>query len=139
MNNDLIFQIANSFVLLGWMPLIFAPNWKHTIFVSRSLVIVPLAVFYAVLVFSGISDFDPRDFSTLEGIKVLFANDTALVTGWIHYLAFDLFVGTYIVHKGIETQMPRWLFTLCLPFTFMFGPIGLLIFFIIQYARRKNI
>jgi hypothetical protein len=139
MNNELFFQIANSFVLLGWIPLFVAPNGKFTRVISRTLVIVPLAIFYIALVFSGISDFDPRAFSTLEGIKVLFANDTALVAGWIHYLVFDLFVGTYIVQKGVETKMPRWLFTLCLPFTFMFGPLGLLIFSIIQFARRQNV
>jgi hypothetical protein len=139
MNNDLLFQLANSFAFLGWIPLFVAPYWKHTLFVSRTLIIIPLAIFYAVLVASGITDLDPRAFSSLEGIKLLFANDTALVAGWIHYLAFDLFVGTYIVQKGIETQMPRWLFTLCLPFTFMFGPLGLLIFSAIQYARRKNV
>jgi hypothetical protein len=88
---------------------------------------------------SSLNNFDPVAFSSLEGIKVLFANDTALVAGWIHYLAFDLFVGTYIVQKGVETQIPRWLFTLCLPFTFMFGPLGLLIFSVFQFVRGKKV
>lgn len=139
MSNDLIFQMANTFVLLGWIPLFFAPRWKHTMLISRTFVILPLASLYAILVFAGISNFDPQAFSTLQGVKVLFTDESAVVVGWIHYLAFDLFVGTYIVQKGTEGQMPRWLYTICLPFTFMFGPIGLLIFSIIQMVRREKI
>lgn len=138
MNNDLVFQIVNGFAFLGWIPLFAAPFWKHTLFVSRVMIVLPLALFYTVFIFSGISDLDPRSFSSLEGVKALFSNDTALVTGWIHYLAFDLFVGTYIVQQGVQRNLPRWLFTLCLPFTFMFGPLGLLIFSIILFIRKSK-
>lgn len=139
MNNETIFQIANSFVLLGWLLLFFAPKWQHSLFLVRAAVIIPLSFVYAGLVFTGLSDFDPSSFSTFAGVKALFADDSALVAGWVHYLAFDLFVGSYIVQRGVSSQMPRWMYTLCLPFTFMFGPLGLLIFGIIQLARREKI
>ena len=108
-------------------------------FLVRTAVIIPLSLVYAGLVFSGLSQFDPNSFSTLDGIKSLFADESALVAGWVHYLAFDLFVGSYIVQRGIASQMPRWIYTLCLPFTFMFGPLGLLLFGIMQFARRQKI
>jgi hypothetical protein len=138
MNNDLIFQIVNGFAFLGWIPLFAAPFWKYTLFVSRVMVVLPLALFYTVLIFSGVSDLDPNSFSSLEGVKALFSSDTAIVAGWIHYLAFDLFVGTYIVQRGVQLNLPRWLFTLCLPFTFMFGPLGLFLFSIILFARKSK-
>lgn len=139
MNNDMIFQFTNSFVLIGWLLLFFAPKWRHSLFLVRAAVIIPLSLIYAGLVFTGLSEFDPSSFSTLDGVKALFADDSALVAGWVHYLAFDLFVGSYIVQRGIASQMPRWMYTLCLPFTFMFGPLGLLTFGIIQFVRRENI
>jgi hypothetical protein len=139
MNNDTIFQLINSFVLFGWILLLLAPNWRHTIFLVRAAVIIPISLVYAGLVFKGLSQFDPNSFSTLGGVKTLFADESAVVAGWAHYLAFDLFVGSYIVQRGVSSQMPRWMYTLCLPFTFMFGPLGLLIFGIIQLARREKI
>jgi hypothetical protein len=139
MNNDTIFQVINSFVLLGWILLFFAPKWKHTLFLVRTAVIIPISLVYAVLVFTGLPQFDPNSFSTLGGVKALFADESAVVAGWAHYLVFDLFVGSYIVQRGISTQTPRWMYTLCLPFTFMFGPLGLLLFGIMQFARRENI
>jgi hypothetical protein len=75
-------------------------------------------------------NFDPNMFSTLAGVKSLFGQDLGVLVGWIHYLAFDLFVGTYIVKKAQSLQMPRFLYTICLPFTFMFGPLGLLLFYV---------
>ena len=138
MNNDTLFQIANTCALLGWLPLILVPRWKYTLLTSRTFVILPLSILYTIIIFSGISNFDPSAFSTLTGVKELFANDQALIAGWIHYLAFDLFVGTYIVQKGITTETPRWMYTICLPFTFMFGPLGILIFGLMLLARRQN-
>lgn len=88
------------------------------------------------MILTTIQDFDVNSFSTLPNVKALFQNDIALTAGWIHYLAFDLFVGLYIVNKGKELGFSRWQYTLCLPFTFMFGPIGLLIFMITKWIRN---
>jgi hypothetical protein len=63
-------------------------------------------------------------------VRALFANDAALDAGWLHYLAFDLFVGTWIVRQGaLDGMHPLWLL-LCLPVTFMLGPVGFLLFLI---------
>ncbi len=138
MNPDLIFQFANTFVLIGWILLIFFPKWPHTIMMSRTFVVVPLGLLYAFLVLSSIAAFDPNQFSTLAGVKALFADDLAVVVGWIHYLAFDLFVGTYIVSEGVKLKMNRVLYTICLPFTFMFGPVGLLLFMLLKFIHLKK-
>jgi len=75
-------------------------------------------------------------FSKLENVKALFQNDYALAAGWVHYLAFDLFVGAHIVREGIRLEIPRWQYSLCLPFAFMFGPVGLLLFYILKLLNR---
>jgi hypothetical protein len=46
------------------------------------------------------------------------------VAGWIHYLAFDLFIGAWIVEDALSRGVPAWLSIGVLPFTFMFGPHG---------------
>ena len=130
MNPSSIFSFANSFVLLGWILLIFLPTWKHTQTIILNGIVVLFSILYAYLFLKDIGSFNVDSFSTLANVKALFRNDNAVAMGWIHYLAFDLFVGAYIVKKSQQLQISRWLYTLTLPFTFMFGPVGYLLFFI---------
>jgi len=84
----------------------------------------------------GLPSFDPASFSSLSQVKALFQDDAMLTAGWIHYLAFDLFIGSIIVQKGLALKIPRWQYTVCLPFTFMFGPIGLLLFYLFKALKK---
>ena len=134
-----IFSLGNSCILIGWILLIFLPNWKYTQASILNGLIVLYSVVYAYLILKDIGDFRADSFSTLANVKALFQNDNAVAAGWFHYLAFDLFVGAYIVRKSISLGISRWLYTLALPFTFMFGPMGYLIFFIIKSVKTKSI
>ncbi|MGL1539768.1 abscisic acid-deficient protein Aba4 family protein, partial [Vibrio parahaemolyticus] len=49
--------------------------------------------------------------STLANVKALFQNDSAVAAGWLHYLAFDLFVGAYVVRRSIARGISRLLYT----------------------------
>ncbi len=139
MNATSIFSFGNSFVLLGWILLIFLPKWKHTQTIILNGMIVLFALIYSYLLLKDIGSFSIDSFSTLANVKALFQNDNAVAMGWIHYLAFDLFVGAYIVKKSQQLQISRWLYTLPLPFTFMFGPVGYLLFFLIKTFKTNTI
>ncbi|MCP9756829.1 DUF4281 domain-containing protein [Lacihabitans sp. CCS-44] len=134
-----IFSLGNSCILIGWILLIFLPNWKYTQASILNGLIVLYSVVYSYLILKDIGDFRADSFSTLANVKALFQNDNAVAAGWFHYLAFDLFVGAYIVRKSISLGISRWLYTLALPFTFMFGPMGYLIFFIIKSLKTKSL
>jgi hypothetical protein len=136
MDPSILFSFCNSFVLIGWILLLFFPNWKLTSTIVLYVVILLLSLIYSVLILSTIQHFDVNSFSTLGNVKELFQSDIALTAGWIHYLAFDLFVGLYIVSKGKDYGFARWHYTVCLPFTFMFGPVGLLLFMIIKSIKN---
>lgn len=137
MNAESIFSFGNSFVLLGWILLIFVPNWKYTQTLVLNGMIVFFALLYSYMILKDIGNFSMDSFSTLANVKALFQQDDAVAAGWLHYLAFDLFVGAYIVRKSQQLQISRWLYTLPLPFTFMFGPMGYLIFFLIKTFKTK--
>ncbi len=139
MNAASIFSMGNSVIILGWLLLIILPNWKYTQTLVLNGLIILYAIVYSFLILKDIGDFKADSFSTLANVKALFQNDNAVVAGWFHYLAFDLFVGAYIVRKGISIGISRWLYTLPLPFTFMFGPFGYLIFFIIKSAKTRSL
>jgi hypothetical protein len=134
-----LFSFGNSFILLGWLLLIFLPSWKHTQAIILSGIVVLFGVLYTYLIGIDIATFDPSSFSTLANVKALFQNDNALAAGWLHYLAFDLFVGAYIVKASQKIGLSRWVYTLILPFTFMFGPTGYLIYFISKTIKTKSI
>jgi hypothetical protein len=73
-------------------------------------------------------------FSTLAGVTTLFANPWLLLAGWLHYLAFDLLIGTWEARDSVARGVPRWLLVPCLFLTLMFGPMGWLAYVV---ARRS--
>ena len=79
-----------------------------------------------------------ESFGSLSGIASMFQNETAMLAGWVHYLAFDLMVGLYITHNAEKYGINRFVLIPCLFFTFMLGPIGLLLYFIIRIAYTKR-
>lgn len=78
-------------------------------------------------------------FGSLAEVALLFQKDEALLAGWIHYLAFDLFVGMWEASDAAKRNINRWLLLPCLILTFMLGPIGLLLYFIIRGIASKNV
>jgi hypothetical protein len=134
-----IFSFGNSFVLLGWLLLLLLPNWKYTQAVVLNGIILVLAVIYSFLILKDIGSFDADSFGSLENVKALFQNDGAVAAGWFHYLAFDLFVGAYVVKKSKEFGISRWIYSFILPFVFMFGPIGFVIYTIVKTVKTKTI
>ncbi len=139
MSASTIFSFGNSFVLLGWILLVFLPDWKYTQVVILNGIVVFFSILYSYLLGRDIGSFDPNSFSTLANVKILFQNDDAVAAGWLHYLAFDLFVGAYIVRDSRKLAISRWIYTPILPFAFMFGPVGYLIYFLAKSFKTKNI
>ena len=50
------------------------------------------------------------------------------LAGWVHYLAFDLFVGLWIAARADAMRLSLVVQAPILTATFMFGPLGLLLF-----------
>jgi predicted small secreted protein len=138
MSPSTLFDFANFYAFFGWFLLFSAPNWKHTQTIVKYGILVVLGLIYSILVLKGIMNFNVSDFSTLSNVKQLFSKDEALLAGWIHYLCFDLFVGAYIVRKSKELNISRLIYSLILPFTFMFGPVGFVIFTLVSLSKSKH-
>lgn len=133
-----LFNFGNTFVLIGWVLLLVLPNWKHSQAVVLNGVILVLGLVYTYLILGSIGEFDVDSFSTLSNVKDLFQEDVAVAAGWLHYLAFDLFVGAYIVRKSKEIGLSRLIYSFTLPFAFMFGPIGYVLFAIAKAIKAKS-
>ena len=136
-----IFNIINLLVLLGWVPLFVFPFSKFTKKLVDGLFIPFILCFFYVYFLSQTKALFSADFSSLGGILDLFKNSTeeSAAAGWIHYLAFDYFVGCWIVNHSIEKGIPYFVFILPLIFTLFAGPFGLLLFLIIRLFYRRFI
>ncbi len=138
MKAEQIFSIANLLAILGWMLLAVAPFWKWTrrIVLSGAIPLL-LAVAYLILIvlFFGRAE---GGFGSLADVMKLFTNEWATLAGWIHYLAFDLFVGSWETRDAQAHKISRWFVIPCLFLTFMFGPIGFLLYSFLRFFLVKN-
>lgn len=139
MTPDAVFQFANTLVLPHWLLMVVAPRWRPTQWLAKYLPIpVVLALLYIYyLFFGGESSLDFQSFNSLQGVKSLFKADTAVLAGWIHYLAFDLVVGSWILRSSQKRKINHWLIIPCLFFCFMLGPVGFLLYWIIRQISTQ--
>ena len=138
MSNEVLFSICNTAVLPGWLLLALLPRWKWTARLITAVIIpglLGLVYLYLVLTEFGKTE---GGFGSLAQVQQLFANPTMLVAGWIHYLAFDLFLGSWEVRDAQRLGLSHWLVIPCLVLTFLFGPVGLLLYFALRAALKKQ-
>lgn len=128
MDADTIFQLSGPVAIAGWLSL-FASPWFPSFADRFASIIVPalLSVAYVGLMLAFWSGAE-GGFDTLDNVALLFQTRELLLAGWLHYLAFDLFVGAWIVRTARAEGISFWLVLPCLPLTFLFGPAGYLAF-----------
>lgn len=132
-----LFSIVNTGVLPAWVLLAALPRWKWTQVFAAAVTPAILALVYVVVLVPHWGETD-GNFNSLEGVKSLFANDWALLAGWIHYLAFDLFTGCWVVRDARRLEISHVLIVPCLVLTLMFGPAGLLSYLILRFVLRRK-
>jgi len=138
MNPDQIFSICNTLAMVGWIVLIFLKVWKKRDQFVFGILIMLLAIVYSWLIFSSFDKEIFENFSTLNGVSKLFANKQMLLAGWIHYLAFDLLAGIYIIRNAKKNNINHWLITPALVLTFLFGPFGLLLYCLLRGVKTRK-
>jgi len=137
MDADTLFQIASTTVLGGWASLLASP-WIPKVSDSVAALGVPalLSVAYLGLVMAFWSGAQ-GGFDSLASVALLFETREILLAGWIHYLAFDLFVGAWIARSARIADVPFWMVLPCLALTFLFGLAGFLLFLAIRAVRAR--
>jgi len=132
-----IFSMAGMVVLPCWILLAVAPTWRWTQRLATFVAPLLVAGVYAWLLLAHPM---PRGggFSTLAQVAVLFSSPYALLAGWIHYLAFDLFTGAWQAREAARLGISRWIVLPCLLLTFLLGPLGLALFLVLKLAMRKS-
>lgn len=138
MTPDRLFQLASALVGPCWLLLLVAPRWRWT----QRVVTFGWPAFIAVVyVWLLVSHRPPpgSGFSSLAQVQALFSSPYALVAGWIHYLAFDLFIGAWEARDGLRLGISRWLLLPCQLLTFFFGPAGLALYLLLKLVVRRQV
>ncbi|MGB5818379.1 MAG: ABA4-like family protein [Saonia sp.] len=134
-----VFSLANMAAMPMWLLMILLPKWKATRFLIDFKVIpLLLSAVYAIYIFQAIRIGGGMDFGSLASVMALFTEENAVLAGWVHYLAFDLLVGMWILDQNKTLGIHQLLIAPCLIGTFMFGPIGFLLFIIIKSIKQNR-
>ena len=138
MTPSLVFSLSSNLALLAWIYLLFGARWTPKPFaVVRIAVPLVLSVGYASAIGFAIPSWE-GGFSSIESVRLLFQNDWALTAGWVHYLAFDFFVGCWILARSLEDKISHWLVIPCLILAFMLGPVGFLLYWILSTTLKRK-
>jgi hypothetical protein len=124
----LLFGYSGFIAMLGWLALLLAPLAPRLAdMVAGAVIPAVLAVGYSALILVHWSG-APGDFSSLVAVMALFDDPSIALAGWVHYLAFDLFVGAWITRTARAEGIRHLVVLPCLALTFLFGPAGFLAF-----------
>jgi len=138
MSADDLFFWSTRLALVGWMTLIVLPRWRWSAgLIAAAVIPLLLAALYAFLVVKYLVGAG-GGFGSLEQIAALFQNPYVMLAGWIHYLAFDLFIGSWEVRDSRSLGIPHLAIIPCLLLTLMFGPAGLLAYLVMRGALKRR-
>ena len=136
MDVEQIFSMASLIAMIGWLLLLFLARKPVAQLVAGVAIPLILSVGYLLLIalhFRGAEG----GFGSLADVAALFQKQELLLAGWIHYLAFDLFIGAWETRDAQRNGLPHLVVIPCLVMTFMLGPIGLLFYFAIRSAKTR--
>jgi hypothetical protein len=142
MTADSLFRLANSMALAGWLLLAITGFSARASRMISSLItglLVPalLCGLYTVLIAKHWGG-HRGGFNSLSNVMLLFTDRWLVLAGWVHYLAFDLFIGSWQVRDARRNGVPFIAVLPCLVLTFLFGPIGLLLYLIVAGAASRG-
>lgn len=143
MSYETLFTALYVVIVPFWLLLIIAPRWPVTMVLVQSVVpTVLLGGLYGWFFFTGAffgSDLpEGAGFSTLANLKIMFTDDKAVLAGWVHYLVFDLFVGAWETRDAQRRGVNHFVLVPCLLATFVAGPLGLVLYFVVRAAFGKG-
>lgn len=134
MSPEQIFSLLTLVTLSGWLLLALLPRRRDV--VAGKAIPALLAIAYIAILAVNLRG-GSGGFSSLADVALLFSNPWLLLAGWTHYLAFDLFVGSWETRDAVERGLPRLLLLPCLVLTFLFGPAGWLLYMLLRTGYNR--
>ncbi len=139
---DGIFRACGMLAMLGWLCLLVTPLWPRGLrerwprAIGAIAIPALIAAIYTELILLHWSG-HRGGFNSLDAVMELFTDRWLVTAGWIHYLAFDLFIGGWELEDSRRRRVPHLLMIPVLVLTFLFGPIGLLTYLALRLGFRR--
>ena len=144
---EMIYLWLNIGVIPLWFILLFFPQSKFCGYLITS--IFPYLIFSLIYIYLFyyflISDYDFLNnfnlYTGLSNLEDLFSEKSFLILFWTHFLAINLFCGSWIVRDSQKLMIPKSLVFIPLIVTYFIGPLGIFLYWIIRifYARRISL
>lgn len=137
---NLIFTVCTYGVVPAWLLLIFLPNWKWTVnLVQYAWIPALLSLAYVLVFLTKPERVEGAGMGSLDALVLLLNNPHSTLLAWLHFLAFDLFVGAWIVRDSTRLSLHPAIIAPCLLMTFVFGPMGFLLYVAVRFAMRRTL
>ena len=136
---------ANFGVLPFWLMLIFIPNSRITqIFVNSVILPLILSIAYVYIIYQTILLEEPifdffKLYLSLDNLYIIFATESFLLVFWLHFLALNLFLGSWVSRDGVKYGMSRSLLLIPLFLIYFTGPLGLVLYWMIRIFFAKKL
>jgi hypothetical protein len=142
-----IYLWTNFGVLPFWFLLVIIPNSKITqLFVNSIILPLILAITYVYVFYLAILLDEPifdvlKLYLSLDNLYTIFATENFLLAFWIHFLALNLFLGSWLSRDGIKYNIPRKLVAIPLITVYFTGPLGLVLYWMFRvfYAKKLSL
>ena len=142
---EMLYYWVNLGVLPLWLVLIFFPQSNISKYFVTSIfpIFILSGAYIFILYKSYLSSYDfINNFSLYLGINYLselFTDKSYLMMFWIHFISINLFTGGWIVRDSLKLSINKFLVAIPLLITYLIGPIGLLLYWLIRIFYAKNI
>ena len=144
---EMLYFYVNLGVLPFWLLIILFPNSQLCKFLATSIFpIFLLSLAYGFVLYkSYLNSYDFSDnFNLYLGIAYLselYKEDSFIVLFWIHFVSINLFTGGWILKDSQKFSMNKIIISLPLIITYLIGPIGVFIYWVIRifYAKRISL
>ena len=142
---EILYYWVNLGVLPFWLILIFFPNSKICrIFVTSIFPFFILSGAYIFILYkSYLSSYDYSSnfelYLNIDNLKNLLSNDYFLIMFWVHFISINLFTGGWIVKDSQKFTIHKFLIIVPLVITYLIGPIGLIVYWLIRIFYAKSI
>ena len=141
-----IFLYFNYGVIPFWLMMILIPNSRITKILVNSVIIpLILAITYVYVIYKTILLDESllqifQLYSNLDSLYTLFSIESFLLVFWLHFLALNLFLGSWIASDGVKYGVPRGLIFFPLILVYFTGPVGLVLYWLFRifYAKKIN-
>ena len=142
---EMIYTWLTFGVLPFWFMLLFFPQTKICkIFVTSVFPFLVLAIIDLYLILEifkkGFNFFDIFNlYLGMDELVNLLLDNNYTILFWIHFLAINLFCGSWITKDYQRINMPKSLAFFPIVLTYFIGPVGLVIYWFVRIFFSKKI